>query len=437
MELPKQRSCSATWGHQGRAEEPGLAVEGVFAGGFAEGGVFGGEELFEARFVDGLHVGLFGADHAGAEFFPDGFVHELHAFGFAADDDVVEFLSGAFPDNCGDGGGGEHDFVHRDAAGFVGPAHEELGDDATEGGGEHGADLRLLICGEHVDETVDGLPRVVGVQGAENEEPGLCCGEGEGDCFQVPHFTHEDDVGILAEGGAESVGETGGLDGDFALGNDGLFATVDEFDRFLDGDDVPGEVDVDVVEQCGERGGFSGAGGTGDEDKAGAHVAEFLDDEGDIEVLEGGDFGGDQTEDGGEAILLFEVVAPESGILIHLVSKVEVAEFEVVGEGFFIADFSEELFEVVSCKDLFAFDGGDCAVDTGLGDLSFGEVEVGATDFDQVFEVFVDSCHGIWAGGQVRTGRRLSFGLCPRSGRGIPPGRFVPSRRGCGGIHPW
>lgn len=75
-----------------------------------------GEEGFEAAFVNGFHVGFVGADAALLEFFPDGVVHELHSLVAALGDDVVEFVGGSFADDGGDGGVGEHDFVHGDAA---------------------------------------------------------------------------------------------------------------------------------------------------------------------------------------------------------------------------------------------------------------------------------------------------------------------------------
>ena len=124
-----------------------------------------------------------------------------------------------------------------------------------------------------------------------------------------------------------------------------LLVAVDELDGFLDRDDVAVEVDVDVVEQRGERGGLAGAGGAGDEHEAGAHVAEFLDDIRHAEAFERGDFGGDEPEHGGEAVLLLEVVAAEAGVLVHFVGEVEVAAFEVALEGLGIADFGEQVLE--------------------------------------------------------------------------------------------
>ena len=198
-----------------------------------------------------------GRDHALLERVPDCVVHELHAFIFSGDDDVLEFLGGAFADDSAGCGVDDEDFVDCDTAAAIGAFHEELGDDSAQGVGEHGADLGLLICGEHVDETVDGFPRVVGVEGTEDEETGFCGGESELDGFEVTHFPYEDDVRIFAKGGFESDGEAFGVFWDFALGDGGAFVRVHELDGFLDGDDVSGVVGVDEIDEGGERGGFA------------------------------------------------------------------------------------------------------------------------------------------------------------------------------------
>ena len=61
---------------------------------------------------------------------------------------------------------------------------------------------------------------------------------------------------------------------------------------------------------------------------------------GHAECFERGDLGGNQPEHGGEAVLLFEVVAAEARVLVHLVGEVEVAGLEVAFEGAGLADFA-------------------------------------------------------------------------------------------------
>jgi hypothetical protein len=157
-------------------------------------------------------------------------------------------LGGTFADDGGYGGGGEHNFVYGGAAWFIATAAEELGEHTTKRGREHGADLRLLICWEYVNDPVNGFAGVVGVKGAEDEQAGFSSGESEGNGLKVTHLADEHDVSIFTQSGAKAIGEGWCLNGDFALGKDRFFIAMNELDGFLDGDDVAIEVGIDVVE---------------------------------------------------------------------------------------------------------------------------------------------------------------------------------------------
>ena len=65
--------------------------------------------------------------------------------------------------------------------------------------GELHADLLLLVRGEHVDDAVDRLRRVLRVQRREHEVTGLRRGQRGRDRLEVTHLTDEDDVGVLAQ----------------------------------------------------------------------------------------------------------------------------------------------------------------------------------------------------------------------------------------------
>ena len=196
---------------------------------------------------------------------PDGVIHELHAHGLSADDDVRDFLRGAFTDDGRHGGRGKEDFIDGYASRLVAALHQELRHDAAEGARKHGAYLGLLVGREYVNDTVNGFAGVVRVQGAEYQKAGFSRRECQGDGFQVAHFTHQHDVGVFTEGSPQAVCEGGCLEGHFPLGDDGFFIGVNEFDRFLHRDDVPRLVAVDVVNDGGQGGGFTGARGPRDQ----------------------------------------------------------------------------------------------------------------------------------------------------------------------------
>src|SRR4030095_11473009 len=110
----------------------------------------------------------------------------------------------------------------------------------------------------------------------------------------------------------------------FALGNDAALVRVHEFDRLFDRDDVPGEVDVNVVQQRRERGRLAGTSRARYQHQATTDVAELFDDRGNPELLQRGDLRRNETEDTPEALSLLQEIAAKPRVLIHLVSEIQV-----------------------------------------------------------------------------------------------------------------
>ena len=112
------------------------------------------------------------------------------------------------------------------------------------------------------------LHRVGRVQCAEHEVTGFRCGDGRLESLEVAHLTDQDNIGVLAHHGLECCGEVFGVNGDFALVDDGLFVLMYEFDRVFNGDDMTLSLFIDGIDNGGERGGLSTAGRSGDEDES-------------------------------------------------------------------------------------------------------------------------------------------------------------------------
>jgi hypothetical protein len=87
------------------------------------------------------------------------------------------------------------------------------------------------------------------VQGREDEVAGLGRGQRGRDRLEVAHLAEEDHVGVLAERGAERLGEARRVDADLALVDDAALVPVHELDRVLDREDVLGALAVDLVDQ--------------------------------------------------------------------------------------------------------------------------------------------------------------------------------------------
>ena len=107
-----------------------------------------------------------------------------------------------------------------------------------QGRGEHHPRLVLQVGREEVDDAVDRLGRVQGVDGGEDEVAGLGGGERGADRLLVAHLADQDHVGVLAQDAAHRAAEALGVGADFALVDDRAFVFVQVLDRVLEGDDV-------------------------------------------------------------------------------------------------------------------------------------------------------------------------------------------------------
>jgi len=130
------------------------------------------------------------------------------------------------------------------------------------------------------------------VEGAEDKVAGEGGVDGDLGGFQIADFTDHDDVGGLAQHGAQGGGE-----GHADVGVDGNLVDAGElvFDRVFNGDDLAVGL-VDVVETGVKSGGLAGTGRAGDEeDSVGQSEDAFHDD---LVVGEEAEFGQAEHEAG-------------------------------------------------------------------------------------------------------------------------------------------
>src|SRR5690606_1942298 len=221
-----------------------------------------------------------------------------HAVGVQALRDGVLDLAGAHRvlDHLPHPLGVDHDLEPRDHALAVGARDQPLRDHAAQHRGQAEARLHLLVGGEHRDDAVDGLGGVHRVQGGEDQMPGLRRCDGDLGGLDVAHLADQDDVRVLAQGGAQGAGERLGVEPDLALVDDRALVAERVLDRVLDRDDVAGLPLVDVVHHGGQRGRLAGAGDAGDQHHAALVVRQVEDGLGQVEALERGHLGRDEAQ---------------------------------------------------------------------------------------------------------------------------------------------
>ena len=116
----------------------------------------------------------------------------------------------------------------------------------------------------HVHETRDGLRRAIGVQRGQHEVAGKCRLDGDFRGFKVANFAHQDNVGVLAQEGAQGRRK---IQADLLLHLHLVHASQLEFNRVFGGHDV-GIGLVQPRDGRVERVGFARSGRPGDQHHA-------------------------------------------------------------------------------------------------------------------------------------------------------------------------
>ena len=164
----------------------------------------------------------------------------------------------------------------------------------------------VLIGREDVDDSVDGALGAGGVQRGEDDVAGFGRGDGRLDRLQVSHLADEDHVGVLSQGAANRLGETGHVNADFALVHRRLLVRVVELDRILDGDDVMVETLIDVIDHRGQGGRLAGARRPGDQHQPARPGTQLGQHRRRAQLLEIHHPGRNQPQDESHATLLLE-----------------------------------------------------------------------------------------------------------------------------------
>ena len=165
------------------------------------------DEAAHLRGLRGARLGRGHGDLARADEGGERRVHRLHSVLAAGLDQRVDLVRLALADQVAHARR-RHEHLGGDAAALaVGGRQQRLGDDALEADRELHADLALLGGREDVDDAVDRLRRVLGVQRGEHEVAGFGRGQRGADRLHVAHLADEDHVRVLAQRGLQAERE--------------------------------------------------------------------------------------------------------------------------------------------------------------------------------------------------------------------------------------
>ena len=180
----------------------------------------------------------------------------------------------------------------------------------------------LLLRIKHAEDAVDGFTRIDGVQRAEDQVAGFRRAQGDLHRVLIAHFADENDLGRLAQRGAQTVDVGIEINAQFTLVESCLVVRMDIFHRVFQGDDVDGFAPVDFVQNGGQRGGFAGTGGAGDQHQAGFFLGDFLENLRELQLVQSGDGRIKLAADDGIVSALREDVDAEAGLVRERVGSV-------------------------------------------------------------------------------------------------------------------
>src|SRR5450759_4584403 len=285
--------------------------------------------------------------------------------------------------------GRDHNLDRRDSRTPVLGGHELPGDDRLYGGRQLKPDLGLLERGEDIDNAVDALGSVLGVEGGEHQVAGLSRGQSGLDGLEVSHLTDQYDVGVLAQGVLQGVGERVRVRAHLALVDDALLVQVEELDRVLDGDDVLFPGGIYQVHDGGEGGGLALAGRAGHQDEPPGQPRELLDDHRQHQLFDRLYPVGDDPESRADAVPLEVGVHAEACAAGDRVGKVEL---QVGLEGLALAGGEDAVHHLTSviAGQLRHVHALQHTVDPEHRRHAYRDVQVGSAPLDHFLQHLID-----------------------------------------------
>ncbi len=227
----------------------------------------------------------------------------------------------------------------------------------------------MLVRREVVDDALDGLLRVHGVERGIDEVARLGRVDGGLHGLHVAHLADHDHVGRLAHRVLDRRDEVLRVVADLALRDDRALVLEDELDRVLDRDDVLVEVLVYVVDHGRERRALARARDARHEDEAAVQARE-LDHLvlGEAELLERDDRARDRSHDEEQVAALGRDVAAEAAHAGEVVGAVDLV-VEVVGRDLYVPRLGDQVEDRLRrvLVDGLGLEEADAAVDAHRG----------------------------------------------------------------------
>ena len=221
-------------------------------------------------------AGVFQRDEVIPVALEDGMGKSDHAERRTAPERIVQKIVVAVGDGLADHRRAQQDLYRRDHAVGIFPGDQPLRKHRQQSHPQIDGGLFLQMHRIHVDQPFDGLDRVGGVESGNDQVPGQRSIQSRLHRVQVPDLADHDHIRILPHGAPHGLPESAGMRTDFPLRNQRFHIRMQKFDGVFDRQDMFSLRLVDLVDDRTQCGGFSAAGGTGDQDQPALFPAKSL-----------------------------------------------------------------------------------------------------------------------------------------------------------------
>ena len=270
----------------------------------------------------GLGQGFVQFHHAGLVQRHQRLIEGLHAFLQAAVHRFLDLVNLAAADHVADQRRIQQHFHRRQTTAILAD-DQALTDDGAQVQRQIHQDVAVGCFREEIQHAFQGLVGVVRVQGRQAQVSGFGKRDRGFHRFFVADLADHDDVRRFAHRILQRFMVAVGIQAHLALVDHRLLVPVQVFDRIFDRENVAGYVGVAVVDHRRQRRGFSGTGGTDQQDQAARFHDQFTEQDRQAQLLDRGDIALDRANHHTDFAALLEHIDTETAGVFYRDCKIE------------------------------------------------------------------------------------------------------------------
>ncbi len=209
-------------------------------------------------------------------------------------------------------------FSCDDMSGFIFVWKDDLSDDAREDERQLDTHLRLHRRRKGINETIESLDYIIGMEGRYDEVSCLCKSKYRRDSLLIPHLSDDEDIWVFTHSISHCLIERCDMFSDLLLMYEAFFISNDVFDRIFDDDDMFVRIFVEIVDHSHQSRRLSASRTSCDKDQSTIFLEKLQDIRLEPDTFSCRDFFFDRSESDAESFIVLWDIRTESRPLIFI-----------------------------------------------------------------------------------------------------------------------